>query len=97
MDAIWKHSKGPWKVVEANGNITIESESKLIATLKVEHIRQAKFDAELLATAPELLFWLNKVLDLIHIKASQEELKEAIIRAFEAVSRAERWSTWNGR
>ncbi len=94
LDTPWKHSRGPWTVVETtDGDITIESEHKLIATLRVESIRLARFDAELMAAAPELLFWLNKVLDLIHIKADSKELDEAIFRALEAVSKAERWIT----
>ncbi len=91
-DAPWKHSRGPWMVVEHEGNLVIESEDKVVATFQVESIKKARFDAELMATSPELLFWLGRILDLFNTKANENELNEAIVNALGTISRAERWA-----
>jgi hypothetical protein len=93
VDANWKHSKGPWKVVETKaGDITIESDTKIIATLHVDSIKKARFDSQLMATAPEILFWLNEVVELIDKKVSEADLKIAIVNALTTISKAERWA-----
>jgi hypothetical protein len=93
LDAPWKHSKGPWTAREdKDGNIAIHSEQKLIATVNVETVKQARFDAELMAASPELLFWLNRVVDIVHSGVGKEDLNNVIFKALEVVAKAEKWS-----
>lgn len=93
MEAPWKHSKGPWKAVEdKDGNITIQSSERLIATVNVQTVRQARFDAHLMATSPEILFWLGRVVDLVYFKADEKEINEAIAQALIAIAKAEKWA-----
>lgn len=93
LNAPWKHSQGPWVAFETtDGKIAIQSESKTIATLNIDSIRQARFDAELMAASPELLHWLNRLVDLIQTSAPEEEIKEVMFHAIAAISKAEKWS-----
>jgi hypothetical protein len=67
-------------------------EQKLIATVNVETVKQARFDAELMAASPELLFWLNRVVDIVHSGVGKEDLNNVIFKALEVVAKAEKWS-----
>lgn len=91
VEAPWKHSKGPWFAKETEGAIEIRSDTKLIATVNIESVKQAKFDSGLIATSPELLHWLNRLVDIVHSGVGKEELNDVIFRALEAIAKAEKW------